>query len=113
MKIVLLYGKYENINKVRTEFAKFYQISHQPRQVPSYKVIKRVVERFERTGSVHITAGPGRPRSSRTEENAATRVNQLVSAKNSLSVRGIAFQLDLLQTNVWTLLRKVSNAILC
>ena len=93
------------LSQVRTEFAKFYDISHQPRQVPSYKVIKRVVERFERTGSVHITAGPGRPRSSRTEEN------QLVSAKNLLSVRGIAFQLDLLQTNVWTLLRKVGNVI--
>ena len=25
-KIVLFYGKYENINRVRTEFAKFYEV---------------------------------------------------------------------------------------
>lgn len=73
VKIVLLYGKYENINKVSTEFAKFYDISHQPRQVPSYKVIKRVVERFERKGSVHITAqlllvGLGRAVRRRTQQ---------------------------------------------
>ena len=34
VEIVLFYGKYENINKVRTEVAKFYEISNQPRQVP-------------------------------------------------------------------------------
>ena len=54
VKIVLFYGKYENINRVRTEFAKFYEISNQPRQVPSYMMIKRVVDRFLSTGSVHI-----------------------------------------------------------
>ena len=54
VKIVLFFGKYENINWVRTEFAKFYEIFNQPRQVPSYMMIKRVIDRFLSTGSVHI-----------------------------------------------------------
>ena len=54
VKIVLFYGKYENINRVRTEFAKFYEISNQPRQVPSYMMIKRVVDRFLSTGFIFI-----------------------------------------------------------
>ena len=51
VKIFLFYGKYENINRVRTEFAKFYEISNKPRQVPSYMMIKRVVDRLLSTGS--------------------------------------------------------------
>ena len=54
VKFVLFYGKYENINKVRTEVAKFYEISNQPRQAPSYIIIKRVIDRFLGTGSVQI-----------------------------------------------------------
>ena len=60
VEIVLFYGKYENINRVRTEFAKFYEISNQPRQVPSYIMIKRVIDRFLSTGSVHVVPSPGR-----------------------------------------------------
>ena len=57
VKIVLFFGKYENINRVRTEFAKFYEISNQPRQVPSYMMIKRVVDRFLSTGFIFICSG--------------------------------------------------------
>jgi len=46
-----------NINRVRTEFAKFYQISNQPRQVPNYMMIKRVVDRFLSTGFIFIGSG--------------------------------------------------------
>ena len=108
VKIVLFYGKYENINRVRTEFAKFYEISHKPRQVPSYMMIKRVVDRFLSTGTVHVAPSPGRPKAVRTVENRE-RIRQLVQAKNSLSIRGIAFQIDIEQTSVWRMLRKVRN----
>ena len=108
VKIVLFYGKYENINRVRTEFAKFYEISHQPRQVPSYKTIKRVVDRLLSTGSVHVVTSPGRPKAVMTAENRE-RIGQLVQAKNSLSIQGIAFQIDIEQTSVWKMLRNVRN----
>ena len=80
VKIVLFYEKYENINRVRTEFDKFYEISHQPRQVPSYKTIKRVVDRFLSTGSVHVVTSPGWPKAVMTAENRE-RIRQLVQAK--------------------------------
>ena len=57
VKIVLFFGKSENINRVRTDFAKFYKISNQPRQVPSYMMIKRVVDRFLSTGFILICSG--------------------------------------------------------
>ena len=108
VKIVLFYGKYENINRVRTEFAKFYEISNKPRQVPSYMMIKRVVDRLLSTGSVHVVISPGRPKAVMTAENRE-RIGQLVQAKSSLSIRGIAFQIDIEQTSVWKMLRNVRN----
>ena len=113
VKIVLLYGKYENYQKVRNEYAKFYGIVAKPREVPNIQAIKRVVERFLGTGSVHKKPGGGRPKGVRTEGNRA-RIKELVKAKNSLSIRGIAFQIDVEQTAVWRMLRKVvNNIILC
>ena len=106
VEIVLFYGKYENINRVRTEFAKFYEISNKPRQVPSYMMIKRVVDRLLSTCSVHVVISPGRPKAVMTAENRE-RIRQLVQAKNSLSIRGIAFQIDIEQTSVWKMLRNV------
>ena len=48
-----------------------------------------------------------------TAENRE-RIGQLVQAKSSLSIRGIAFQIDVEQTAVWRMLRKVvNNIILC
>ena len=108
VKIVLFFGKYENINRVRTEFAKFYEISKKPRQVPSYMMIKRVVDRLLSTGSVHVVPSTGRPKAVMTAENRE-RIGQLVQAKSSLSIRGITFQIDIEQTSVWKMLQNVRN----
>ena len=111
VKIVLLYGKHENYQKVRNEYAKFYGIVAKPREVPNVRAIMRVVERFLGTGSVHKKPGGGRPKAVRTERNRA-RIRELVQAKDSLSIRGIAFQIDVEQTAVWRMLRKVVNNII-
>ena len=75
VKIFLFNGKYESIIRVWTEFARFYEISYQPRQVPSYKTIKRVVDRFLNTGSVHVVTSSRHPKAVLTAENRE-RINQ-------------------------------------
>ena len=106
VKIVLFYGKFENYQKVRNEYAKFYGISKHPRDLPDVRMFKSVIDRFLGTGSVHKKGAGGRPKAARTEENEE-RVKKLVESKNSISIRQIAFHLDLQETSIWRLLRKV------
>ena len=53
-KVVLLWGKYEHIAKVRREFALCYGIHKHPKKVPDVRVFQRVVDRFLETGSVEV-----------------------------------------------------------
>ena len=80
----------------------------QARQVPSYMMMKRVVDRLLSTGSVHVVISPGRPNAVMTAENRE-RIGQLVQAKSSLSICGITFQIDIEQTSVWKMLQNVRN----
>ena len=54
IKVVLLWGKYEDIAKVRREFALCYGIHKHPKNVPDLTVFQRVVDRFLETGLVTV-----------------------------------------------------------
>ena len=69
VRIVLFYGKFENYQKVRNEYAKFYGISKHPQDLPDVRMFKSVIDRFLGTGSVHKKGAGGRPKAARTEEN--------------------------------------------
>ena len=62
-------------------------------------MIKRVVDRLLSTFSVHAVIGLGRPKAVMTAENREM-IGQIVQAKTSLSIHGIAFQIDIEQTSV-------------
>ena len=56
VRIVLFYGKFENYQKVRNEYAKFYGISKHPQDlpdVPDVRMFKSVIDRFLITISRH------------------------------------------------------------
>ena len=53
VRIVLFYGKFENYQKVRNEYAKFYGISKHPRDLPDVRMFKSVIDRFLITISRH------------------------------------------------------------
>ena len=57
-----------------------------PKEVPYKKSLKRVVDRFSLTGSVHHQKPVGRPVSQIFEENIA-RVKEMVEEDNTISIR--------------------------
>ena len=78
IKVVLLWGKYEDIAKVRREFALCYGILKHLRKIPDLKVFQRVVNRFLETGSVEV-APVQRTKTTRNEKNVK-EVNKLAKA---------------------------------
>ena len=65
---MLLWGKYEDIAKVRREFALCYGILKHPKKIPDPRVFQRVVNRFLETGLVEV-APVQRTKTTRNEEN--------------------------------------------
>ena len=105
VQITLWWGEYQNVFKVRWKFAKHYGLDHRPRELPSFKAFKTVIDRFSKTGSVLPIKSPGQQKTERTEENIQ-RVKQLITENKALSVRAIANQLDLSVKTAWQILRK-------
>jgi len=75
-KVVLFWGKYEDIAKVRREFALCYGIHKHPKKVPDARVFQRVVDRFLEKGSVEV-ASAQRTKTTRTKENVK-EINRLI-----------------------------------
>ena len=69
VNIVLWWGELQNVFKVRGKFAKHYGIARHPRDVPSIKSFKTVLDRFSKTGSTLPMKDPGPQKTARTEEN--------------------------------------------
>ena len=105
VQITLWWGEYQNVFKVRWKFAKHYGLDHRPRELPSFKAFKTVIDRFSKTGSVLPIKSPGQQKTARTEENIS-RVKTVIQENKSLSVRQIAIKLDLTTYTVWQILRK-------
>ena len=104
LKITLLWGKYEDYDKVRWEFAKFYGLEKKPRLTPTRKRIKYVVDRFLRTGSIHPVPQPKvKAKTVRSAENIS-RVEELFRGDRTQSIRSASIQLDLHWVMVWTIL---------
>ena len=80
-KIVLLWGQYKSVNKVRWEFAKTYGLERHPRLLPGPLAFKRVLNRFQEAGSVHNKSKKGKVKTVRTERNIE-RVQDEKSCKN-------------------------------
>ena len=108
VEIIFLWGKHNDVRKVRSEFAKQYGIERHPRLVPSVKCFRKVINYFEINGSVNQVSKIGRPAESKTVRTDANieAVRQLIEADHSLSVRALALALDISSTSVWRILRK-------
>ena len=80
-KVVLLWGKYEDIAKVCREFALCFGIHKHPKKVPDVRVFQRVVDRFLETGSVEV-APAQRTKTTKTEENVK-EIHRLIKGNNA------------------------------
>ena len=57
LKLAMLWGKHENYDRVRWEFAKFYEINRKPSLIPPRRVIKRIINKWIETGTLRSSSG--------------------------------------------------------
>ena len=103
LKLAMLWGKHENYDRVRWEFAKFYEINRKPSLIPPRRVIKRIINKWLETGTLHPKR-KARAITVRTPETIQ-RVKDQVTANNSKSISAIACELDMCYSTVWKILR--------
>ena len=107
IKIVAWWYELKDIHKVRWRYAKEKKIEAHPRELPSRKVFKCVIERFRRTGSVKME-DPVKEKPVTTEENIE-KVRRLVEGNIGMSLRQMSVELGLAKSTVWKILRKSLN----
>ena len=102
MQIIKIY--YQNNESVRKTFRalrEFYNRNNRPAE----STIRRLVNKFESSGTVTDTIVPLRQRNARSEANIAA-VNESVHQNPNLSVPHRSQELNISQTSTWHILRK-------
>ena len=101
IKIVLLFGKYENAEEVRRDWK-----NHFESEPPARSTIHYVVNKFKETGSVHDRPRSGRPLSIVNEE-VSQEVTELLTEDPYTSIRLGALQLEMSKSNYQRILEKL------
>ena len=102
VQIIKIY--YQNNESVRKTFhvlREFYGQNNRPAE----STIRRLVNKFESSGTVTDTIVPVRQRNARSEANIAA-VNESVHENPNLSVPRRSQELGISQTSIWRILRK-------
>ena len=101
-QIIQIY--FENQSSIRATYRRlrdFYGAHNRP----SEQTIRRTVDRFRTTYSLHDAITPTRRRNVRTEENIAA-VNESVEEDPNVSIRRRSQELGLCPSTTWKILRK-------
>ena len=99
--IKIYYQNNESVRKTFRALREFYGRSNRPVE----STIRRLVNKFESTGTVTDTTVPVRQRNARSEANIAA-VNESVRENPNLSISRRSQELGLSQTSTWRILRK-------
>ena len=101
------YGRLRNVTAVRRRYGCHFKKKH---NVPSRMAFKRLIDRFQSTGSVQPNMPQGRKADSHKRNDLAEKVKRMVKpyqeAKQSVSVFKIAEALNSSKTTVWRIMRK-------
>ena len=99
--IKIYYRNNESVRKTFRALREFYGRNNRPAE----STIRRLVNKFESSGTVTDTIVPVRQRNARSEANIAA-VNESVHENPNLSVPRRSQELGISQTSTWRILRK-------
>ena len=100
--VVQTHGKVTNLTELRRAFRRKF-CSDRPRDVPSRNAFRRLVDRFDSTGSTRPVVGTGR---GPTPETDIDKVKKFFEENPQAHVREASQRLDMSFGKVWKVLRK-------
>ena len=108
IQIVGWWYELKDLDKVRWRYAKEKGIEHFPRKLPNKRSFKKVIDRFQKKGSVHIENREYKKPVTEDEENVE-KVRDLISRNVGMSLNQISIELNLSKSSVWRILRQSLN----
>jgi len=101
-QIIQIY--FENGSSIRATYRRLRDF-YEARNRPSEQAIRRIVDRFRSTFSLHDAITPTRQRNARNEDNIAA-VSKSVTADPNASIRRRSQETGLSQSTLWNILHK-------